>query len=385
MNVAARSRQDVGLFPGDWTPAERTKFALLSHGLSLSSAALAYINQHNQSRAMTPADYASTSGIIIELDGTEWINAPIELHNPNFVRDSEYLLDLGVSGALEVRNGTDVVRAGFWLPPEYHGKTSEDGIAYNSMAFTHGDRVRISPIEGCAMACQFCNLPYEFKYRTKSVAALVDVVHVALNDPIQPARHVLISGGTPRREDFDYVQTCYEEVIKNAGVPVDIMMVPTPGLLDVAWLASIGVHQLSINIEVFDAARARRLMKLKTANRRDYYLEFIESAAGILGPDRVRSMLLVGAESMETTLAGVRAIAERGGVPVLSPFRPDPATPLRAVPPPNAQFVMETYLRADEIASDLGVDLGPDCLPCSHNTMTLSRSARRGHGRPNLV
>ena len=82
-------------------------------------------------------------------------------------------------------------------------------------------------------------------------------------------------------------------------------------------------------------------------------------------------MLMVGLEPMETTLAGVQAIAERGGVPVLSPFRPDPVTPMRDLPPPSAQYLEETYLRASEVVAQAGAYLGPTCLPCMHNTVTL--------------
>ena len=373
----------------DLSDAERLKFALLSAGLSISPEAQAHIDEHNGDRPMTPADYASTSGVILELDHDVWINAPIELYNPNFVAASDLVLGVDEDGALEVRGRGLRAAAGFWLPPEYHGQNNAQGEPYNSYAFTHGDRVRVSPIEGCAMACQFCNLPYEFAYRTKLVEGLVDSVHRALNDPIQPAHHVLISGGTPTKEDIDYLHACYEAVITRAGVPVDIMMVPTPGLLDVPWLAEIGVNELSINIEIFDEARARRIMKLKTENGLNYYLDFIESAAAELGPGRVRSMLLVGAESMETTLAGVVAIAERGGTPVLSPFRPDPATPMRKELPPTEEFVLETYLRARDVAQRYGVALGPSCIPCTHNTMTLAASdhgdADRCFGRPHLI
>jgi uncharacterized radical SAM superfamily protein len=373
----------------DLTHAEQLKFALLSDGLVISPEALEYIATYNGSRPMTPADYASTSGVILQLDVDVWINAPIELYNPNFVKESDFVLTLDESGGLEVRGRGLSVKAGFWLPPQYHGQSNANGVEYNSLAFTHGDRVRVSPVEGCAMSCQFCNLPYEFKYRTKSVEDLVESVMVAVNDPLQPASHVLISGGTPKAEDVEYLQECYEAVISRSGVPVDIMMVPTPGLLDVPWLAELGVNELSINLEIFDEALARRYMKLKTANGVDYYLDFIESASETLGPGRVRSMLMIGIESMESTLAGVDAICARGGTPVLSPFRPDPATPMRKWSPPTADFVAEAYFRAREIADQRGVALGPDCIPCTHNTMTLAASgngdARRYYGTPNLI
>jgi hypothetical protein len=98
---------------------------------------------------------------------------------------------------------------------------------------------------------------------------------------------------------------------------------------------------------------------------------------------------LVGIEPMESTIAGVTAIAERGGTPVLSPFRPDPKTPMRAQRPPTDDFVAEAYARGREAAAQHGVALGPDCIACTHNTMTLAASghgdANRYYGRPQMV
>jgi hypothetical protein len=347
------------------------KFRLLAEGVGLSPSAQAYIDARNGSRAMTPADYASTSGIILCLEDQEWVNAPITLYNSNFVENPSLLLDveddhlvvLGCGAPLPVQ---------FWLPPAYHDTLNDAGEPLNSYAFTHGDRVRISPVEGCAMACQFCNLPYDFAYRTKRVEGLVESVEVALSDAVQPAGHILISGGTPRREDFDYLHECYEAVLTAfPEVPADIMMVPLPGLLDVPELVRLGVTELSINIEIFDSALSRRIMRAKSDLGQREYLDFIEGAADALGPGRVRSMLLVGVEPVESTLKGVAAIAAAGGVPVLSPFRPDPGTPMRDHVLSSAAELSEVYLRAVDIAGEHGTVLGPRCGPCSHNTITL--------------
>jgi radical SAM superfamily enzyme YgiQ (UPF0313 family) len=370
-------------------PAERVKFDLLSEGLSITPAAQRHIDRHNGDRPMTPADYASTSGVILRLDGQVWVNAPIALYNPNFVDRPGYALDLRDSRLVVEGRGLSAA-AEFWLPPAYHGATNEAGEPYNSYAFTHGDRVRISPIEGCAIACQFCDLPYDFKYRRKRVAGLVDSVARAVADEVQPAGHVLISGGTPREEDYDYLQECYEAVITGfPGLAVDIMMVPMPGLLDFGWLDRIGVNELSLNIEIYDPALSRRIMRRKSEMTQQYYLDVIEQAAGVLGPGRVRSMLLVGIEPQESTLAAVEAIVDRGGVPVLSPFRPDPGTPMRKAPPPTAAELAGTYLRAADTARARGGELGPSCLPCGHNTLSFSASgigaSERSFAEPRLV
>jgi hypothetical protein len=275
-----------------------------------------------------------------------------------------------------------------WLPPRYHGQVNDHGEEYNSYAFTHGDRVRISPIEGCSMTCKFCDLPYSFKYRTKRIEGLIESVRVAINDPLQPAAHVLISGGTPRDVDVAYVRDVYAATIGLLPrVPVDIMMVPIDGLMDPTWLDSIGVNEVSVNVEIFDRPLAHDLMRRKAAPGLETYLGYLERASAVMGPHRVRSMLMVGLEPMEATLAGVEAIAARGAVPVLSPFRPDPATPLRHLRPATATEMTETYLRAFDICSAYGTSLGPRCVPCTHNTLTLAKSghATEHYGHPNLI
>jgi Radical SAM superfamily len=369
--------------------AERLKFALLEQGLSIDPAAAAHIDRRNRGRPLTPADYASTSGVILRLDGDVWVNAPIARYNPNFVADSELVLSLR-EGSLIVRGAGFEHGARLWLPPAYHGQENRRGEQFNSYAFTHGDRVRIAPIEGCAMACHFCDLPYSFRYRRKRVDGLVESVARAVSDEIQPAAHALISGGTPRAEDFDYVNEVYEAVI--GGFPqlaVDVMMAPVDGLLDLAWLDRLGLNEISINIEIYNREIARRIMRRKHDQGFERYLAFIESAAEVLGGGRVRSMLLVGIEPLEDTLAGVRAIAERGCQPVLSPFRPDPATPMANAAPPNSAQLEEAYLRAREIAAEHDVPLGPSCAVCAHNTMTLPSGgpgeADRRYGSPLVV
>lgn len=373
----------------DLSVAESLKFDLLCEGLHIEEDAQRYIDERNGGRALTPADYASTSGIILELEDDVWVNAPIAEHNANFVSDPTFRLRLGEAG-LYVDGAEREVAARFWLPPTYHDGHTSAGEPYTSFAFTHADRVRVSPIEGCSMTCKFCNLPYEFRYTTKRIAGVVEAVRAAAADPIQPASHVLISGGTPREVDYGYVRDVYEAVISGfPELPVDIMMVPIADVVDVEWLASLGVNELSINIEVFDRELAPNLMRRKAAQGLDLYLSFMAAAAEVLGPRRVRSMVLVGLEDLDQTLAAVTAIAERGCVPVLSPFRPDPATPLRDRVPPTADLLREAFLRSQEIARTHGVPLGPTCIPCSHNTLTLAVSgagdADHHHGRPHLI
>jgi hypothetical protein len=234
-------------------------------------------------------------------------------------------------------------------------------------------------------------LPYEFRYRAKDVEALVDLVTVAMSDPVQPTGHVLISGGTPRPEHHQYVRDVYEAVIRAfPDAPVDIMMVPIGDVMDPVWLEGIGVNELSVNIEVWSTEIAARLMPRKHKQGRDHYLKYLAEAASVLGGHRVRSMFMLGLEPLESTLEGVAEVASRGCVPVLSPFRPDPSTPLRNWKVPTAAFMQDAYLAAREITQRYGVPLGPSCIPCAHNTLSLPASQGNGdaamsYGQPNVL
>lgn len=354
------------------SPVQRLKLALFTEGLTATPEARRQMaGGDGGQRPLTLADYASTSGISMELEGSIWVNAPIQDFNPNFVTASPHRL-VWEEGQFWVVSGDLRVSAKPVPVPSYHDETNPWGERYTSFAITHTDRVRISPVEGCAIVCTFCDLPYEFRYRKKGVEALVDSVDRAVRDPVLPAHHVLISGGTPKPEDYGYLREVWVAV---AGafpdLAVDVMMVPMPGLFDLEELRAAGIHGLSLNLEMFGDERSKRIMRAKHDLGKKYWFDFIGRAAEVFGPGKVRSLILVGLEPLEDTLKGVEALAETGCDPVLSPFRPDPSTPLRGMQPPPIELLTEAYERASEIVEKHGVKLGPRCIPCQHNTLTF--------------
>ncbi|QNJ92560.1 radical SAM protein [Mycolicibacterium fluoranthenivorans] len=369
------------------TEVQRAKFGLLEKGLNISGNARLALEQALDGHDLSSHDFASTSGIILELDRSVWVNAPIYTYNPNFVDSTPYCLEF--DNQFYLSNGDFACSASIWMPPSFHKQTEPNLRNY---VVTHGDRARLSPIRSCAMKCDFCNIPFEDpieQYRLKPLDSIRLALDAAVNDAVQPARHLLISGGTPKPKDVDWMRQLYYSILEMyPHIPVDIMMVPVPGLFNLSELAARGLNELSINIELFDQKYAKRWMPNKFHLGLDPYLALIEAASNELGIGRSRSMLMVGLEPMEATLAGVRAIAERGGTPVLSPFRPDPATPLHNFPTPTALAMERVYVSASEIVERYGVALGPACAPCSHNTISFApegQSSRYIHPRLRMI
>jgi organic radical activating enzyme len=358
------------------TPEQHTKFELLGHGVHIPAETLSFITARLGPRPLTLADYASTSGVTLQLGDHVWINAPTREHNPNMVFDPLHDL-LADTDQLILRHR----KTGLELPvrfapvPAYQGQKNEEGRPYTDYVNTHGDRARISPIQGCAMRCKFCDIPYEYKgnYQALAIDRLIESAARAFDDPVQPASHLLISGGTPGPRDYAYLKHMYRSVITAfKEKQIDIMMVPVPDIIDLDDLADAGVRELSLNLELWDRDVAARVIPEKARYSRESQLDFVAKAVDRLGKGRVRSILIVGLESIESTLEGVEALAGIGCVPVLSPFRPDPITELSAVPPPSVDVMVRAFEEASNISEKYGLSLGPHCIPCTHNTLTLA-------------
>lgn len=358
------------------TASQQLKLHALADGLHITDRARNHIGDAQPGVGLSSGDYASTSGVILKLEDDVWVNAPTVNHNANFTADTQVTLDL-IGDKLVVRGYGLESLASYCLQPQFHrNRSPKDRLM--ELVVSHGDRARLSPLNSCAMTCTFCNIPYDSPlqtYRLEPIDECIEALRVAVEDPVQPAQHIMISGGTPKPKDIGNHRELYVRAIEAfPGVPVDIMMVPVPGILDVSALKRAGVNELSINLEVFDPDLQRRVARQKFNWGRDYYLDFIEGATEELGQGRVRSMLMVGLEPIELTLNGVRAIAERGGVPVLSPFRPDPATPLAGMRPSTYEEMLSVLHEAEEILSHFGTELGPSCPPCSHNTISFPQT-----------
>ena len=358
------------------TKSQELKLQVLANGISVSENARK-IWQKMFSGPMSLNEYASTSGICLATEDNVWMNAPfIE----TFTKAAIVNLDF-IDGRFSLIWDNIVYPVKVIPVPAYHDRYYTDKGAqhrYTSLGVTHTDRCRISPIGGCAWVCTFCDLPFDFKYNKRPKEELLKVIEIAAEDKFSPARHVLISGGTPKPEDEDWIDEVYAYIAGNSPIPVDIMMPARKELDYPQKLKDWGVSMLSVNLEVFDKERAKRITPNKAKLLGvDFYLDYIEQAVKIFGVGFVQSLIVFGEaiEPIESVLKGVRALADRGCMPILSPFRPDPATPLgkMGAKPASIEEMRRVYIESVEICekSGTGVKLGPRCIPCMHNTLTF--------------
>jgi hypothetical protein len=367
----------------DLSSHERLKLALLADGIRVDPAA-GRAWRDRFSGPLTLGEYATTSGIALRLPGDLYVNAPLVDHadTPVLGFDGDHFVVTQEGGAIEV---------GVIPVPAYHQQTQVDRLdgsvhPYTHYGVTHTDRCRVSPIAGCAWKCHFCDLPYEFTYRKRHQDNLLEVIRAAERDPLSPARHVLISGGTPRapitaregrpgRDDERWLDEVYAHLARHSPIPVDVMMPPRRDLGHPQWLREAGINMVSINLEVSDPERAKAIAPAKSRVGREHTLAYIEAAVRAFEVGFVQSLVVFGRaiEPLESTLRGVQDLVDRGCIPVLSPFRPHRLTPLADAPAATLDEIVTVFLETREICRRAGnrVRPGPRCVACHHNTVAL--------------
>lgn len=345
--------------------AEMVKTSALASGLRASEAALAMVGGVS---AVTVHEYATTGGIPLRI-GDLYMNVPFE---EDFTAEADVMLD-AEDDVLWLAHGGHRERVDEVFPlPGYIGIVHPAGFRVDDLVFSHMDRARLSPIVGCAYNCAFCDLPGRITLRP--LDQLLAAAGVAMADTVLPVRHLLISGGSPGpRDQGRFIDTVHGLVAAlSPTVDVDVMMSSaeyTPEM--VRRLVAAGVHGFALNIELFSDPASTVHVRAKHRRSRPHFDETVSTAVRLLGPGRVRSLIIPGLEPAEETVAGVEHIASLGADPVLSPFRPAAGTKLSAHRPVSAALLREVLEASREAVARHGVALGPRCTPCQHNTLTF--------------
>jgi hypothetical protein len=359
------------------TLLEDIKIVALAEGLRMAKDVL---QRHGGHDALTVHEYATTGGVTLVLPDDVLVNAPFD--EPFCATSPLELVNAG--DELALRLGERVVCPVDLLPlPGYLGVVAADGSPVAATTMSHADRIRVSPIDGCAYNCSFCNLPGT--YRPHPVEQVLAGIDVALHDECLPARHLLVSGGSPSRAQpqLDYFRDVCLGVLRHVkhvagarpgGFTTDIMMsARADGPAFVEQMAAEGCDGFSLNIEVFSEEGARRHLPLKHKLARPHLEAMIRHAVAIYGrgSGKVRSLIIPGLETPEQTLEGVEWLASLGCHPVLSPFRPARNTKLHAAPTVQPAVLRLILDESRRIVRRHGVTLGPRCVACQHNTLSF--------------
>jgi hypothetical protein len=247
------------------------------------------------------------------------------------------------------------------------------GVPFTSASFFATDRLRLHHGPSCKFqqsgkGCLFCDMPINsIQFSIKDIYEIIDFY---LEHAVG-LRHFLIGGGS-HDDEINTISMLARYIRSKSDKRIYAMCLPIEDDTEFSALLDAGVNEIAFNIEIFDPLIAHSIMPGKGAIPRDIYFRALKMATKYWGKDgNVRSLVIAGLEPEESLLNGIKQLCEIGVMPIVSVFRPLRRTAMESVIPPSNTWLYNLYQKAQAICESFNLHLGPSCVDCQNNTLSL--------------
>ena len=364
-------------FNGSMNAAAKLKFDLLSFGMSIDDSATSALQLTRQD--LTIRD-GIAGGLEVWFCNNIHVNVPIKeffsLISPYrliFIKnDNQFAIADQHNNAIPI---------GIAPLPSFVERFTSRGTPMVDVGQMMLDRLSLEIVHGCifnsinGLACKFCELGAEAITFNITLEDIRELVLFCLDSPSINLRHILLGGSTPSPTKWDIFFKVIELIRMYTDKPIYLMISPPDKFNKIKTLKQLGLNEIGINLEFFNRNIAKRIMPGKGSIPLKNYSDVLDFAVELWGSSgSVRSILIVGIEPLDDTIKGVEFLAAKGVLPILSPFRPIPGTPLHNHPPAASELLYEAWDKGQEIAEKYGLTLGPTCIACKNNTISMPYS-----------
>lgn len=348
----------------------RLKIMLINFGIRFTEEALSHIKDIGNLRE------GNFSAIDIILADEFVVNCPYGINHSEY---SPFIIRLVKQKLFLYYFDKMITDVSIYYESKLNQKETVNGVPYYAVAFLATDRLRINYNSVCyyknvKTACQFCNLP------EKNVPYTFDDITFIVEDYInhESFRHILLGGGSGNpKSNFQDVIKLTRFLKSKTNKPLYLMSLPPEDLEVISQLYAEGIDEIAFNIEIFHEKLARQYMPGKGIISREHYYKALEKATSLWGKDgKVRSMIILGLEPESFLLTGIEKLCKIGVQPMLSIFRPMDNTSLASMLPLSIQKTMELYETIEQICAKYGQTLGPSCVYCQNNTLSIPSKYR---------
>ncbi|MDR2578940.1 MAG: ATP-grasp domain-containing protein [Chitinispirillales bacterium] len=341
------------------------KFELLNQGVVIKTSALDYINQTGKIRS------AVFNSIDIIIFGDLRVNCPYDVKLSEF---SPYSIDIENDVLWLKRYEQAISTVHVDLADNLSNHKTSNNIEYSRIATLATDRVRINHTNICHFkasnrSCAFCNLPtFNVPYQFSDIYRVIDGYLDNCN-----FRHFLIGGGSNHGiTEIERIIKIAKYIKRKSHKPIYVMCLPPENHKWIEILYAAEVDEIAFNIEIFDREIAKKIMPGKGFIPLQRYYDRLLQAVTLWGQSgNVKSLVILGLETQESTIQGIKTLCNIGVQPVLSAFRPLKNTPLEDLIPMPSSQILDIYLQAEKLCEQYGLYLGPSCFECQNNTVSF--------------
>ncbi|PCI45506.1 MAG: sodium/sulfate symporter [Proteobacteria bacterium] len=323
----------------------RTKLSLVSRGLALPDGL------PDSSRWLAQSNSAEST-LDVRLPSGHFCSVPV---GQPYTEASGFSLKLGDDGMAVMSCGGETETVELVEAPAFYSKLTRKGSRMGSFASLHDRLLILQPFMGCGFFaqpdqacayCQFDSMLNEEQPPLRDALELVEVVLAAL-DEREVDTVYLYNGFTPN-DDVGLsrlipVIALLRRHLGHRQIALETVAPKDVSVIDALYAAGLDIF--ICNLEVFDGKRFAEICPGKERQGgQDAIWHALEHANKVFRSGAVVSHLIVGLEPLESTLSGLKALIDKGIVPLLIPFRPLPGTPLQDVKIPALDDVENALL-----------------------------------------
>jgi hypothetical protein len=133
----------------------------------------------------------------------------------------------------------------------------------------------------------------------------------------------------------------------------------------------LGANSFGFNIEIWDDALRKEICPGKSSISKKRYFDASREVTNVLGPNRVGSCLIVGLESINSSIEGATTLAENGIQPCILPFKPWDKSSFKNMTPCKSEDLIQVSKCATEamITHQISPADNQGCLLCDGCTI----------------
>ena len=343
------------------------KIALINQGVVLSDEAIKYFQEHGGYRkgVYNAIDLFINDLVINTPISTKFVGlSPFKI----ICHDNVLYLNCCMHTIAEVK-----IQPADKLCEAY----TASGCQVKDTCFLATDRLRVQHSCNCdfvrhGIGCNFCEVEnHEFSFSKSDIFESIDMYLKSE----YAFRHFLIGGRSDsQNKDIEEISAIANYIYTKGNWPIYVMCIPPREFKEIDRLFNSHVTEVAFNIEIWDRKLAKKWMPGKGSIPISRYLNMLEYAVSLWGnTGKVRTSFIVGLEPESSLMEGIKAVCRLGVAPILSVFRPIPGTEGADVAPPSNEELYHIYINASKICKKYGLSLGPTCIPCQNNTLSMPK------------
>ncbi len=264
------------------------------------------------------------------------------------------------------RQGKDVTTIDFLERPAFYGRQTSDGVWMGTVANAIPDGCLIvcysneCSLKDKGQDCLYCNINATAETYGEAEGIFWKTARqigetIAAGFAEGAGDHVTITGGfIPERREVEYYFDVAEEIKNRTGLDDFNGTAVVGAPLDFGVIEKykeIGYRTIAMNIEVWNKHLWRGFCpgKHEVCGGWENWVKALERSAEVFGHGRVRSNIVGGLESKDSTLEGVDYLASKGVINFVGAWCPNPGSALEGHRTPEAAWHLDLAYRTAAI------------------------------------